>query len=63
MTHDLELQGNDPEIEDLHCRPEQEVGFQGGKVHFLELSCHGSSATTLGDGHESEKGCQTFSPC
>ncbi len=21
-TYDLKLQGNDPEIEDLHCRPE-----------------------------------------
>lgn len=57
MTHNLKLQGNDPKIENLHCRPEQEVRFQRRKIHLLELSCYGSSSTTLGDSHEREKGC------
>ena len=61
ITHDLKLQGNDPEIENLHCRPEQEVRFQRWEVHLLELACYGSSSTALGDGHKREEGCQTYS--
>lgn len=60
MTYDLKLQGNNPKIEDLHCRPEQEIRFQRREVHLLELSCYGSSSTTFGDSHEREEGCQTW---
>lgn len=62
VTDNLELQGDDPEVEDLHCRPEQEVRLQRWKVNILELACHGSSSTTLCDRHEHEEGRQAYIP-
>lgn len=60
VTYNLKLQGNDPKIEDLHCRPEQEVRFQRWKIHLLKLACYGSSSTALGDGHKCEEGRQPY---
>ena len=62
-TYNLELQGNDPKIEDLYCRPEQEVRFQRWKVHLLEFACYGSSSTALGDGHKREESGQAYNSC
>lgn len=62
-TYNLKLQRNDPKIEDLNCRPEQEVRFQRWKVHLLEFAGYSSSSTALSDGHKRKEGCQTYESC
>ena len=63
VTDNLKLQGNDPEVENLHYRPEQEVRLQRWEVNILEFACHSSSSTTLSDRHEYEEGRQAYRPC
>jgi len=58
-THNLELDGNDTEVENLHCRPEHKVGLQGRQVDITELVCQCSSTTTLGNRHVGEEARQT----
>lgn len=54
-THNLELDGHDPEVDDLHSWPDQEVGLQRRDINVLELALDGALSTTLGDGHVCEE--------
>ena len=47
----MELNGHDPEIDDLHRRPDQEVGLQRRDVDILELALNSTLSTTLSDSH------------
>jgi hypothetical protein len=58
-TYDLELDRNETEVNDLHCWPDQEVGFERWDIDVLELARHGAFSTTFRNGHECEKACQT----
>ena len=59
-TYNLELDGHNAEVEDLHRRPENEVGLESRQEDVSELAAQRSSSTTLGDSHKSEKACQTY---
>lgn len=58
-TYDLELDWHDAEVENLDCRPKNEVGLQCRQVDVTELASQSSSSATLGDRHETEKAHQT----
>lgn len=58
-AYNLELNRHDPEVDDLHGRPDQEVGLQRRDVDILELALHCALSAALGDGHVCEEGCQT----
>jgi hypothetical protein len=59
-THNLELNGHHTEVDDLHCRPNQEIGFQGGDVDILELALQCTLSTAFSNGHESEESGKTW---
>lgn len=58
-THNLKLDGDDSEVQYLHGRPEQVVGFQRRQIHILKLAKHCTLTTTLCNCHESEKATET----
>ena len=58
-TYNLELDGHDPEVDDLDCRPDQEVGLERRNVDVLELALNSALSTTLGKGHVCEEGGET----
>lgn len=60
ITYNLELDGNDAEIQDLHRRPQNEIGFEGRQVDILKLASQGPPPTALGHRHESEEAPQTW---
>ena len=57
-AHNLELEGNDSEVEDLYSRPEHEVGLESREIYVLELPCNRSLSTTLCNSHERKETCQ-----
>lgn len=59
-TYNLELNGDHPEVENLHCWPQHEVGLQSGQIHISELCCQCSLASTFGNSHVGEKASQTY---
>lgn len=59
QTYQLELHGHQAEVDNLHSRPDDEVGLQRGDVHVTQLAHDGTTATTLGDGHDREEAQQT----
>lgn len=58
-TYNLELNRNNAEVEDLHCRPKHEIGLEGWQVNIPELLGQCPSATTLGDCHVAEETRET----
>lgn len=54
-SYNLELDGHEPEVDDLHRGPHQEVGFQRRYVDVLELAGDRTLSAALGNGHESEE--------
>lgn len=60
QTHNLELDGNHPEVQDLHRRPEHKVRLECRQVHILELASQGSPSATLSNRHEGEETDQTY---
>jgi hypothetical protein len=58
-TYNLELDGHHTEVDDLHSRPNQEVGLEGWNVDILELALHSTPSTALSDGHECEESGKT----
>ena len=58
-TYNLELNGHDAEVDQLHRRPNDEVRFERRYVDILELTSDGAPATALADSHECEEASQT----
>ena len=55
LTYNLELDGHDPEVDDLHSRPDQEVGLQRRDIDVLEFALHSALSTTLCNCHVCEE--------
>jgi hypothetical protein len=55
----LELDRHDPEVDQLHCRPDKEIRLERWDVDVLELALYGALAAALADGHECEEASQT----
>ena len=62
-THNLEWSRNDPEVEDLYCRPQHKIRFQSGQEHFLKLARHCAATTTFSHSHECEEAGQAYPNC
>ena len=58
-THNLELDGHDAEVDQLHCGPNDEVRLKRRHVNILEFASDGAPATALANGHECEEAAQT----
>lgn len=58
-THNLELNRDNSEVQNLNCRPNEKVGLQGWDVYVLEFASQGPSTTTFRDGHERKETHQT----
>lgn len=54
-TYDLVLNGHDTEVDNLHRRPDQPVGFERRDVDVLKLALYSALASTLGYRHEGEE--------
>lgn len=59
QTYNLVLNRHDAEIDNLHCWPNHEVGFQSRDIDVLELALHGALSTTLSNRHESKEAGET----
>jgi hypothetical protein len=59
-AHNLELNGNDSEVEDLYCRPKYEVGLQRRQVNIPELLGQGSLASSFRNGHKGKEARETY---
>jgi len=57
LTHNLKLNGYDPEIQHLYSWPDHIIGLQGGQVDVLKLPSDSTLPTPFGDRHECEKAC------
>jgi hypothetical protein len=60
ITYNLELNGHHTEVDDLHSRPNQEVGLQGRNVDVLKLALYSTPSTTFSNGHECEESGETW---
>ena len=60
MTHDLELERNHSEVENLYRGPKHEVCLESRKIYVLELPRNSSLSTTLRNSHEREETCQPW---
>ena len=58
-TYDLELDGHDSEVENLHAWPHHKVGLESWNIDVLKLPSNCALPTTFGNCHECEKCCQT----
>lgn len=58
-TYNLELNGHNAEVDQLHCWPNDEVRFECWHVDVLEFASDGALAAALADGHECEEASQT----
>lgn len=58
-THNLELDRNDSEVENLDCRPQDKVGLERWQVYVPELLSQRSLASSFGNGHKSKETRQT----
>jgi hypothetical protein len=56
-TYDLELDGHDSEVENLHAWPHHKVGLESWNIDVLKLPSNCALATTFGNCHECEKCC------
>lgn len=59
FTYNLELDGHDAEVDQLHCWPNKEVRFKCWHVDILEFASDGTLAAALADSHECEEASQT----
>jgi hypothetical protein len=59
-THNLELNGHDAEVDQLHRGPYDEVRLERRHVDVLELASDSAPTTALADGHECEEAAQTW---
>lgn len=59
-TYNLELDGNNPEIEDLHRRPQHKVGLQSREVDISEFLRQRPLSAALSNGHVSKEARQTY---
>jgi hypothetical protein len=58
-TYNLELDRHKSEVDDLDCRPDQIVRFEGGNVDLLELPRDSALTATLCNRHEGEEDTET----
>lgn len=58
-THDLELDGEEAEVHDLHGRPKDKIGLQSWQVDITEFLRQRPFASALCDRHECEEASQT----
>lgn len=56
----MKLDGNDPEVEDLHRRPEHKVGLESRQVYVPELVCQCPLSSSFGNCHKGEEASQTY---
>ena len=59
VAYNLELNRHHTEVDDLHSRPNQEIGLQGWNVNVLELALYSTLSTAFSDRHEREKSGET----
>lgn len=59
-THNLELDRNHSEVQDLDSRPEYIVGPERGQIHVLEFASQRPPTATLSNGHKGEEARQTY---
>lgn len=55
QTYQLELNGHQTEIDNLHQRPNHEVGFQGWDIHISQLVGNSSSSASFSNGHDGKE--------
>lgn len=59
-TYNLELNREETEVDNLHCRPNQVVCFECGNIDVLELAGNSALTTALGNGHKGKEASQTW---
>jgi hypothetical protein len=58
-TYQLELNRHQTEVDNLHSRPNNIIGLEGGNVHVPKLVGHSATTTTLSNCHGSVENSQT----
>jgi hypothetical protein len=58
-TYDLELDGDDPEVQHLYKGPEHVVCLQRRQIDVLQFPTDGSLSASFGDSHEGKKTGET----
>lgn len=59
LTHQLELNWHQAEVDDLDRGPNHKVGLERRHIHVPQLVLHGAPTTTLGNRHDSEESGNT----
>src|SRR5436190_24235423 len=60
-TYNLERDRHYTEIKDLHCWPQDKVGFQSRQINVLDLADDGPPPSTFCNGHKCKEQCKAYS--